>query len=70
MSTVSYPTHRLIADSTPVAKNVLAYSAEVGVNLAIVSGIRQCPVIYPFVQYEYYNPQQRVEQPRTPRQAS
>lgn len=51
---------------TPVAKNVLAYSAEVGVNLAIVSGIRQCPVIYPFVQYEYYNPQQRVEQPRIP----
>lgn len=50
---------------TPVAKNALAYSAEVGVNLANVSGVKGFPVIYPFAKYEYYNPQQRVVRPYT-----
>lgn len=42
----------------PVAKNVLSYGAEVGVNLAtIVKG--SMPTIYPYARYEYYNPQYR-----------
>ncbi len=43
----------------PVAKNALSYGGEVGFNLASV--IKHSPVIYPFVRYEYYNPQQRGE---------
>lgn len=48
------PYSRLI----PVAKNALGYGAEIGVNLAsVIKG--QCPVIYPFARYEYFNPQYR-----------
>ena len=45
---------------TPIAERALTYRAEVGVNLSsIFSGARKFPVIYPFVQYEYYNPQEK-----------
>lgn len=43
-----------------VAKNALAYGAEVGVNLRSVLSAPLCPVIYPFARYEYYNPQERA----------
>ena len=43
------------------AKNALAYGAEVGLNLRNVIGNNRVPVFYPFVRYEYYNPQQRGE---------
>lgn len=42
----------------PIAKNVMSYGAEVGVNLASLIG-KKCPVIYPYARYEYYNPQYR-----------
>ena len=42
----------------PVAKNTLSYGAEAGINLhTAIHGFR--PVIYPYVRYEYYNPQYR-----------
>ncbi len=48
------PYSRLI----PIAKNALSYGAEIGVNLhTLIKG--KSPVIYPFVRYEYYNPQYR-----------
>lgn len=50
---------------TPVGKNALAYGAEVGFNLAAISGVKKFPVIYPFARYEYYNPQQSVAKPYT-----
>lgn len=48
------PYSRLI----PVAKNSLAYGAEVGFSLKSLIGAG-CPVLYPFARYEYYNPQYR-----------
>lgn len=50
---------------TPVAKNALSYSCEVGVNLGNVLGQKRFPTLYPFVRYEYYNPQFRVSAPYT-----
>lgn len=44
-----------------VAKRALAYGAEVGVNLRSCLGERGCPVIYPYVRYDYYNPQEEGE---------
>lgn len=43
------------------AKNALAYGAEVGLNLRNVIGNNRVPVFYPFVRYEYYNPQEKGE---------
>jgi hypothetical protein len=51
------PYSRLI----PVAKNALSYGAEVGFNIASVVKAARCPVIWPYVRYEYYNPQYRGE---------
>ena len=46
----------------PVAKRAVDWSAEVGLNLASVfSGVRKFPTIYPFVHYNYYNPQEKCE---------
>lgn len=50
--------------------HALTYGAEVGVNVAALTGIEKFPVIYPFVQYNYYNPQESaahgsVADPRT-----
>ena len=47
---------------TPVAKRAVSYNTEVGVNLRnIFGGGKSFPVIYPFVQYEYYNSQEKGE---------
>ena len=43
------------------AKNALSYGVEAGLNLRNVIGNNRVPVFYPFVRYEYYNPQQRGE---------
>lgn len=46
----------------PIAKEVVTYSAEVGVNLkSIFSGVKNFPTVYPFVHYNYYNPQEKGE---------
>ena len=48
--------------TTPIAKRAVSYNAEVGLNLkSIVGGGKNFPVIYPFAQYEYYNPQEKGE---------
>lgn len=46
---------------TPIAKRAVSYNAEVGVNLKNIIGCENFPVIYPFVQYEYYNSQEKGE---------
>lgn len=50
---------------TPVGKNALGYGAEAGVNLGNALGAGSMPVIYPFVRYEYFNPQESVARPAT-----
>jgi len=45
---------------TPVGSTVMTYGAEVGVNLRALTGAGKMPVLYPFVRYEYFNPQYRV----------
>lgn len=46
----------------PVAKRAVDWSAEVGVNLkSFFPGVSHFPVIYPFVHYNYYNPQEKCE---------
>lgn len=50
----------------PVAKNAVSYAGEVGVNLrSIFNHNPKVPVIYPFVRYEYYNPQEKGEAGQT-----
>lgn len=45
----------------PVAHRAVSYGAEVGLNVAgIFKGIN-CPVLYPFARYDYYNPQKKCE---------
>ena len=48
-----------------MAKNTLAYGAEVGFNFGNVFGIKGCPKFMPFARYEYFNPQKSVEKPYT-----
>ncbi len=50
---------------TPVASSTLSYGAEVGVNLRNIFGTKKIPVIYPYVRYEYFNPQYKVNAPFT-----
>ncbi len=46
----------------PIAKRVMDYSFEAGVNLkAFFPNVNKFPTIYPFVHYNYYNPQEEVE---------
>lgn len=48
--------------TTPIAKHAVSYGGEVGFNLrSICKDNHKVPVIYPFVRYEYYNPQQEGE---------
>ncbi len=42
----------------PIAKNVISYGAEAGLNVASLVKSK-FPVIYPYARYEYYNPQYR-----------
>ena len=52
--------------TTPIAKHAVSYGGEVGFNLrAICKDNPKVPVIYPFVRYEYYNPQQEGEGQQT-----
>ncbi len=44
-----------------VAKSAVSYGGEIGVNLRTVFNAKKCPVLYPFVRYEYFNPMQSVE---------
>lgn len=45
-----------------VGSHSLGYNAEVGVNLAgFFPNVEKFPVIYPFAQYAYYNPQETVD---------
>ena len=47
---------------TPIAKQAVAYHAEVGLNLKNIFGnCQNFPAIFPFTQYEYYNPQEKGE---------
>lgn len=46
---------------TPIAKKAVSYAGEVGVNMAALFNSDKCPVLYPFVRYEYYNPQEEGE---------
>lgn len=47
----------------PVAKQAVDWSAEVGVNVkSFFPGVKGFPVVYPFVHYNYYNPQESCEQ--------
>ena len=50
------PYSRLI----PIAKNAISYGAEAGINVQSLIRSR-FPVIYPYIRYEYYNPQYRGE---------
>lgn len=51
---------------TPIAKNAVSYAGEVGVNIsAFFKDNKKVPVIYPFVRYEYYNPQEKGESGQT-----
>ena len=46
--------------TTPIAKRAVSYGGEVGFNLrAVCKDNMSVPVIYPFVRYEYYNPQEK-----------
>lgn len=51
---------------TPVAKNALSYGAEVGFNIGNIFKIKNCPTIYPYARYEYYNPQKSIQKPYNP----
>lgn len=47
----------------PVAKKAVDWSAEVGVNLkSFFPNVSAFPVVFPFVHYNYYNPQEECEQ--------
>ena len=51
---------------TPIAKNAVSYGGEVGFNLrSLCRDNMRVPMIYPFVRYEYYNPQEEVLSPHT-----
>lgn len=46
----------------PVAKRAVDWSAEVGVNVkSFFPGVSSFPSVYPFVHYNYYNPQEECE---------
>lgn len=49
-----------------VAKGATTYGAEVGFNLKTILGNKpKMPTIYPFVRYDYYNPQQTADKGQT-----
>ena len=47
---------------TPVAQNAVSYAVEAGYNIGSFFKSSKAPRIYPFVRYEYYNPQQKTEE--------
>ena len=46
-------------------KTALCYGGELGVNVSKFFKKGKCPVIYPFVRYDYYNPQQKGDDNQT-----
>lgn len=60
-NTNSYPT----GVRRHVAKTALCYGGELGVNVSKFFKKGKCPVIYPFVRYDYYNPQQKGDDNQT-----
>ena len=49
-----------------VAKGAMTYGAEIGFNLKTILGDKpKMPTIYPFVRYDYYNPQQEADKGQT-----
>lgn len=48
-----------------IAKNALAYGAEVGLNLKSLITCKHMPALFPFARYEYFNPQQKGEEGQT-----
>lgn len=44
-----------------VAHSALSYGGEVGLNLRSIVPVQRFPALYPFVRYEYFNPQQEAE---------
>lgn len=49
----------------PIAKNAISYGAEAGINISAFFPEKKIPVIYPYVRYEYYNPQEKGESGQT-----
>ena len=48
-----------------VARNALSYGAELGCNLRTLLPQMPLPTLYPFVRYDYYNPQEGGEAMQT-----
>lgn len=48
-----------------VAQNALSYGIEAGFNLKSLFSKKMMPTIYPFVRYDYYNPQEGGEATQT-----
>lgn len=46
---------------TPIATRAVSYAGEIGARLRGIFGSPSMPDIIPFVRYEYYNPQEKVE---------
>lgn len=46
---------------TPIAKKAVSYGGELGLNIQGMCRNEKVPALYPFVRYEYYNPQQKGE---------
>ena len=49
--------------TAPIAHKAVSYGGEVGLNVKGIVGNDNCPVIFPFVRYEYYNSQEEVVAP-------
>lgn len=45
----------------PIATRGVSYAGEAGLNLRGIVGERNFPELFPFVRYEYYNPQDKVD---------
>ncbi len=57
-NTNNYPT----GTRRHVAKGALCYGGEVGLNISKFFHSQRCPVIYPYVRYDYYDPNQKVDE--------
>lgn len=49
--------------TAPIAHKAVSYGGELGLNVKGIVGSDNCPVIFPFVRYEYYNSQEDVVAP-------
>lgn len=60
-NTNSYPT----GVRRHVAQGALTYGVEAGLNVSAFFKSKKCPILYPFVRYDYYNPDQKVADGQT-----